>query len=275
MLTYAGGLRDYGGMDTPAAPEAAQIKVDNYFLLHTGLVANQCILKIGEYNLIVVPAVLSLGAGSVLVALTPSEVALFSRFSQQLNTLTLGFQALDSEEVRRLHIKVIMESITPIPGKKDVCMIKMKFKTAPGGFHELITGFLSEQQVRRSYFDQTEGELLEMKPSNVTLLGYNGYCEALIPQPTRVALRKLSVKQAVLAGTQGWGTIKKGDAFPLKLYFKKYQFLVEAVMEEMGENPRAEVRVGLSFSNELLDIMEDYQFRITMLKRKSALEKKN
>lgn len=271
---------DYGGMEEiipstlPQDLKDIQIKVDTYFLRHTGLAAHQCLLKLGEYNLMVVPAVLSLGGGSVLVALTPSEVALFSRFTNQLHTLTLGFQALESDEVRRIHIRIIMESITPVSGKKDVCLIKMKFKTTPAQFEELVTAHLSEQQVRKSYFQQTQGDLLEMKPGNVTLLGYNGYCEAMIPEPVRVALRKLSVREAVVASTQGWGNLKAGDNFSLKLYFKKFQFLVDGVIHELPENPRGEVKVSLGFSNELLDIMEDYQFRLTMLKKKAQGDKK-
>ncbi len=258
--------------DTQGSPPEAALKIESYFIRHTGLLANQTVLKLGEYNLIVVPATLSKSGGTALVVLTLAEVVLFSQFTTQMSTLTLNFQALDSEKVNRLHIKTHLDSITPVPGRKDVNILKLKFKTCPADFEQLISTYASEQAVRREYYSHTPGEIIEIKPHTVALLGYNGYCEILGEKPRRIALRGLSTKKALLANTGGWDDMENGSKFFLKLYFKKFQFMLEATMEELPDNPRGIATVGLGFSNELLDILEDYQFRLTMLKKKAAGE---
>lgn len=255
---------------SPESPAEVSIKVDNYFIRHMGLLSHQTVLKLGEYNLHMVPVQMGSESARLLVVLTAAEVTLFSRFTDQLHTLTLLFEGFEGEDPSRLHIKTNLISITPLPERKDVCLVHLKFKSRPSEYLALIEQFLSEQKVRKEYFSTYQGENIVISPGNQALLGYNGYCEAGLPEMQRVALRGIGLKSAVLASPQGWGPLKDGQTFPLKLYFKKFQFLVEAQMTKVPENPRGETTVSLGFSNELMDILEDYKFRLTILKKKAA-----
>ena len=70
------------------------LKVDNFFLRRTGFVANQTILKLGEYNLHCVPATLGAEEARFLAVLTASELGLFSKYKTGTHILLLTFDNL-------------------------------------------------------------------------------------------------------------------------------------------------------------------------------------
>src|SRR5688572_14821913 len=82
------------------------LKIDSFFLRRTGFVANQTILKLGEFNVNCIPASFGLPEARFLAVLTPTEINLFSKFKEGLQVLVLTFDEADGRDVERFHLKV-------------------------------------------------------------------------------------------------------------------------------------------------------------------------
>ncbi len=242
-----------------------QVKVDPYFQRRTRLVPHQTLLKLGEYNLTVVPGLLGLQGAQLLGVLTPSEVTLFSRFLSTINTLVLVFENPEQKETARFHIKVHLQSITPLPERKNVCLLQVKFLTTPAELVQILGQYWEEQELRFEAYQKWETKIL-LDAAEATLLGYNHYAELWQGEKRwKITLKTLSPKSVEFVLPEASEAPDEAQELHLKLYFRS------GVLTVTGKS-NAKGSLSLDYSNELLSLLEDYQFRKTVLAKKKAAE---
>jgi hypothetical protein len=239
-------------------------KVDAYFTHRTNLVLNQTVLKLGEYNLTCVPAILGMNSAQMLAVLTNSEVSLFSRFTTGVNTLILVFDTPEAKSAARFHIRVHLVSITPVPERKNVCWLAVEFKSVPSELVEILGTFWEEQALRLEAYENMGSEEIAISEAESALLGYINEAQVIDGNTTwKVRLVRLSSKRAVLELPPGETLPLEKPEIHLRLSFKTGPILVSG---SLG----ADAVFALDFSNELLTLLEDYNFRKTLLKKRNA-----
>ena len=225
--------------------------------------SNQTLLKLGEYNLMCVPAYLGFEQAQFLVILTPSEVSLFGKFTSVTNTLVMTFEEHESKDVARFHIRVSLVAITPLE-RKNVCMLTVQYKAMPAELIIILGGFLDEMEARKNAFEGLSRDWIELNAENSEILGYNNYAELLHgAERVKVKLLSLHSKQAKLVLPHSMTDWEGRRPTGLKLYFRTAQFTVDGVLEP-------ESVFSMSFSNELLNLLEDFRFRETVSHKKKA-----
>ena len=245
-----------------------QVKVDPYFQRRTRLLTNQTVLKLGEYNLTVVPGLLGLQGAQLLGVLTDSEVTLFSRFIASVNTLVLVFDNLGQKDTARFHIKVHLQAITPLPDRKNVCWLQVKFTTAPAELVQILGEYWEEQELRFDAYEKWDSVFV-LDEAQSALLGYNHYAELLQGDHRwKVTLKTLSTKVAEFVLPEAQETPEETKDLQLKIYFRSGAVTVAGKTVTKGS-------VALEFSNDLLSNLEDYLFRKTILAKKKAAEAGN
>ncbi|NNM54429.1 MAG: hypothetical protein HKM05_06875 [Spirochaetales bacterium] len=245
-----------------------QVKVDPYFLRHTRLLTNQTLLKLGEYNLTVVPGILSLQGAQLLGVLTAPEVSLFSRFIASVSTLVLVFDNPDKKDTARFHIKVHLQAITPLPDRKNVCWLVVSFTTAPAELVQILGQYWEEQELRLEAYEKWD-TMIVLDDAQSGILGYNHYAELLQGERRwKVTLKTLSAKLAEFVLPETQQAPDEAKDFQLKVYFRSGAVTVAGKITTKGT-------LALEFSNELLSTLEDYLFRKTVLAKKKAAEAGN
>ncbi len=245
-----------------------QVKVDPYFQRRTRLLTNQTLLKLGEYNLTVVPGLLGLQGAQLLGVLTTSEVTLFSRFLASVNTLVLVFENPEQKDTARFHIKVHLQAITPLPERKNVCWLQVKFTTAPAELVQILGQFWEEQELRLEAYEKWD-TVIVLDEEQSSLLGYNHYAELLQGERRwKVTLKTLSTKVAEFVLPEAQENPDEAKDLQLKVYFRSGAVTIAGKIATKGS-------LALEFSNELLSILEDYLFRKTVLAKKKAAEAGN
>ncbi len=129
------------------------LKVDTYFLHRTGFVANQTILRLGEYNLNCVPATLGVDESRFLAVLSPAEVNHFARFKVGTQTLILTFDDAEKKDIARFHLRVTLVDLVPVPDRKNVCFLLMKIKAIPPEFVLFLGDFLEGLEARKEAWE--------------------------------------------------------------------------------------------------------------------------
>jgi len=136
------------------------LKVDTYFLQRTGFVANQTILKLGEYSLNCVPATIGLEESRFLAVLTPAEINHFGRFKAGTHVLILTFDDRENNDVARFHLRVTLVDLVPVPERKNVCFLMLKLKSLPPEFVLFLGDFLDALEARKEAWE-AQGDPIE------------------------------------------------------------------------------------------------------------------
>lgn len=250
-----------------------RVKVDSYFAKRTSLQTNHTILKLGEYNLMGAPAFLSMDEAHMLCVLSPQEVTLFGKFSNVTNTLVLEFLNPDHKEPLRFIIRVNLITITQLPGNRNVCMIHLKFKVAPAEYIRIFGTFLEEQEGRKAAYEKYADQYIVITEDAARIMGYNNYAELLFEDvKNKVVIKEISSRHAKVNLFGGAENLVGKAGLHLKLYFKAAQFQVEASFPEGTKAEPGEAVLDLGFSNDLLNIYDDYQFKLTMAAKRKAAE---
>ena len=137
------------------------LKIDGFFLRRTGFVANQTLLKLGEFNVNCVPASFGLPEARFLGVLTPTEINLFAKYKEGLQVLMLTFDDPDSNDVERFHLKVAINDFVPVPERRNVCQIVLTIKSIPPDFLRMLGDFLETLDHRRQYWEAWGTDWLE------------------------------------------------------------------------------------------------------------------
>lgn len=239
-----------------------QIKVEGYFLRRTNLQSHQTILKLGEYNLSCIPAFFSFEEVQLLAVLTPSEVALFSKFKDQTSTLVMAFLNAESRDAARLHIRITLTAITPLPERKNVCLLQVRFKTLPSELIQILGAYLEEQEDRRDTYEKYGEEKIEMSAENTQVLGYNNYAELTFQgEKFKVRLKNFSSKQAELVLPTTLEDHPVPAETQLKLYFRSGPISIDGTLTQGSV-------FLMNFSNDILSLIEDFHFRMTMMNKR-------
>ena len=231
------------------------LKVDSFFLRRTGFIAAQTILKLGEYNLNCVPASIGLTEGRFLAVLTPAEVGLFAKYKTGIHILILTFDDPDNNDIARYHLRVVLADLQPVPGRKNVCFLSLKFKALPAEFVLFLGAYQEELEARQESWEKWSAQVLEFSPQLAVAVGA-GIGFILVSGETRVSVEILSfhTKLVQLKFQEGTPEPPSDVKYQLKLAFQGRPLLVEGTLKDAG------VFIP-DFNPEWLTFVEDSHFQ--------------
>jgi hypothetical protein len=245
------------------------VRFNPYAVKKMGLLPSQTLLKLEDYMLICAPYQLSMTRVILLVILTPDEINFFQQFRAKLASLTIAFQKQPAKTPMNLLIRGNLERIGPVKGKTNVCLMEVVYKSCPNDLVEIIGDYVLSFEALKTQFDNFKDRAVEIDPAVARTMRFNNYVECL-PGAHKVPARLLSlaVNRLVLElplSTQGLGV---GQPLASKLYFQTYQFPVSGKIVDgtVTDKQRRRVTCSLEFSPELVEIMDDYFFRMSFKK---------
>jgi len=163
------------------------LKIDAFFLRRTGFIANQTLLKLGEYNLNCVPATIGLDEARFLAVLTPTEVNLFSKFRDGTHILILTFDNPDNKDIARFPLRVGLLEITPVPDRKNVCFLILKLKSMPTEFVLFLGSYIEDLEERLAAWEVLATESIQFSVALVLSAGI-GYGAVLVSGDQRLSV---------------------------------------------------------------------------------------
>jgi hypothetical protein len=235
------------------------LKIDSFFLRRTGFVANQTVLKLGEYTLNCVPASIGVEEARFLAVLTPSEVSLFSKFKEGTHILILTFDNPEAKDIARFPLRIGLLSIDPVPERKNICLVTVKLKSLPTELVLFLGGYLEELDERLQSWESLAADLIPYAPERALTAGL-GYGAVL-----QVGEQRLSVE--VVAFHTKTIQLRGSEALPvgpaqLRLVFQGRPLVLEGTCSPAGFSPE--------FQPDWLDFVEEVRFQIQLKNRNGA-----
>ena len=235
------------------------LKVDTYFLHRTGFVANQTILKLGEYNLNCVPATLAVDESRFLAVLTPSEVSHFARFKVGTHILILTFDDPENKDIARFHLRVTLVDLVPVPDRKNVCFLLIKLKSIPAEFVLFIGDYLETLEARKASWETLGAEPIGVPGASIDSQAVITAGDDKVP----VSLASFHTKLVRLTWPQGPGAWPGRSDTHLRLKVRGHPLVLEGSLDAEGS-------FLPEFHSEWLDFIEDIQFQKTLKNRHGA-----
>jgi hypothetical protein len=134
---------------------------------------------------------------------------------------------------------------------------------------EIIGDYVLSFAALKTQFENFKDRLVTIDPAVARTLRFNNYVECLPGgQKMPARLLSLAVNRLVLELPLSAQGLAVGQALAIKLYFQTYQFMVGGRIEEstVSDKQRRRVTCALEFSPELVEIMDDYFFRMSFKK---------
>jgi PilZN3 domain len=245
------------------------LRFNPYAVKKLGLLQSQTLLKIEDYMLICAPYQLSMDKIILLVILTPEEINFFQQFRSRLASLTIAFQKQPAKTPMNLLLRGNLERIGPVKGRTNVCLMEIVYKNCPNDLVEIIGDYMLSFEALKTQYENFKDRQVTMDPAVARTMRFNNYVECL-PGGQKMPARLLSlgVNRLVLELPLSAQGLAVGQSLACKLYFQTYQFMVGGKIEEstVSEKQRRRVTCALEFSPELVEIMDDYFFRMSFKK---------
>jgi len=237
------------------------LKVDTFFLQRTGFVANQTILKLGEYNLHCVPATLGVEESRFLAVLTPVEVNHFARYKVGTQILILTFDDAEKKDVDRFHLRVTLVDLVPVPERKNVCFLLLKIKSIPTDFVLFLGDYFEGLEARKAAWETladqpiaaTVGGGAQLEPQGSIVSG---------DQVAQVTLGEFHTKRIALVWSDPGGDWA-GKTLHLKLMIRGHALVLDGTLD-------AEGNFVPEFHSDWLEFVEDLAFQEKMKAHKAS-----
>jgi hypothetical protein len=237
------------------------VRLDQFAIQKTGLVQSQTVLKIDNYMIICAPYQISMKKAFLFVILNNRELPFFARYINKLASLKYTFQ----KELKGIPLKffvwVIINRISPLKGKENMCLIEVSYKSYPEALINVIGEFLTFQKTLRQHFYKLKDKHVVVNNETSRILKFNDYIECYIGERTVEAkLISLSVNRLILSIPGIDPNLKAGYEFISKLYFRTYRFKVkgkiDTIEKKVGGFIKATYDIG--YVPELTDILYEY-----------------
>lgn len=241
------------------------VKVDSYFLRVTGFEPQQTSLKLGEFYLSGVPAILSFNSVQMLFVLNAQEASFFMRFINAMGLLTVVFQRANRKDPLRIPLRVILNRVEPVVGRENLAMMTFSPKTEPGDWVEILGDYFSLMEYKLESWTKFTNQLVPLDQATATAIGYNQWAELLGDSGNvRVTLNSFTANKAFFAD------LPPGDPKSyrqLKLYFRDGPLILDGKLET-GDSDKP--YFAMNFHPKIVDAIEDYLFRLQIQERKKG-----
>ncbi|MBA7620822.1 hypothetical protein ES703_28177 [subsurface metagenome] len=245
------------------------IRFNPYTIKKMGLLQSQTLLKLENYMLICAPYQLSMKRAVLLVILSRGEIGFFQQFQKKITSLSLTFQKPGDKNPINLFIRGNLDRIGPVKGRANVCLADISLKNCPNDLTEIIGDFIISYNSLKSQYENFKDRAVEINEKSAELMRFNNYIESQpASQKIQTKLFSISVNKLILGIPDSVQGLDKVQRLVSKLYFQTYQFIVNGKVDEIESASEGYRRVhcSIDFSPELVEIMDDYFFRMSFRK---------
>ena len=240
------------------------IACSQYALTKLGVDRSHCFLKVGEYAVLCAPFQLGFKRAVLLASLSKQELVFFQKFKNNIAGLSMEFAVPGMQEPLKLFVRATLLEIGQMRGREDVGLLVVDFKTTPDDLVSILGTYLESQERLAAQYEDYGKTAVSMTAEVSKRLGYNQFAVAVDKNGSRrIQLFSLSSKNVEFLEAASSTERFPGTPINLQLYFRRYRVSVQATVESASRLPTGIVktRAVLSFSPELVEILDEYWFR--------------
>jgi len=240
------------------------VACSQYALARLGVDRSRCLLKVDDFVLLCAPLQLGFRKAILMAALSAQELVHFQRYRNGIAGLSMEFALPNRTEPLKLFVRSTIAEIGQMKGRENVGLFIVDYKSTPDDLAVILGSYLEDQEKLGTQYEDYGQTLVKMTPEIAKVMGYNQYAVAADPSGNgRIQLFALSTKSIEYLEAASARERVPGAQLAYQLFFRKYRMTVQGVVLGTSRLPSGilKTRAALSFSPELVEIMDDYWFR--------------
>jgi hypothetical protein len=158
-------------------------------------------------------------------------------------------------------------------GKESIGLIELVFKPCPPDLLTILGDYFMLLDRIKVEFDDFKGKLISINPDTAKVMGYNNFCHLTLDGVQhKVALFAIASDLLNFLVPLNGPVLETGKPVQVKLFFQSFQFVVSGSIKDVTRLPNGvqKVQAAISFSMELVSIIENYHFAAHLVTKDSA-----
>jgi len=206
----------------------------------------------------------------LLVILSRQETTFFQKFQRKMCSINFTFQRSGNKVPINFFVRGTLDRVGAVKGKPNVCMLDISYKSCPNDLIEIIGDYITSFKSLKTQYESFKDKQIVMNPETAKIMRFNNFVESQFGKlKTQTKLLAVSVNRIILAVPGNIPDLKEGMSFVSKLYFQLYQFIVAGKITKVEGpiNNYYKLNYEINFSPELVEIADDYFFRLSMTQK--------
>jgi hypothetical protein len=241
------------------------IACNQYALAKLGVDRAHCFLKLDEYVILCVPFRFGFKRSLFLASLSTQELTFFQRYINGIVGLSITFTPQRQDPVK-FFIRCNLTTVGQMKGRENVGLFVVDYKATPDDLINMLGSFLENQERIRGLYDDYGASMIRMTPQTAKILGYNMYATITEPKARQKRIQIFNLSTKVVEHLEASNTPERspGTTVAYQFFFKKYRVSIAGTVVSASKLPQGIVRTvaNISFSPELVEIIDDYWFTI-------------
>ena len=240
------------------------ISCSQYALAKLGVDRTRCQLKVADYVIVCAPFQLGFKRAVLLAYLSRQELILFQRFKNNIAGLSMEFTVADMKDPLKLFVRAALTEVGQMRGRDDVGLLVVDYKSTPDDLVSILGSFFESQELLTAQYEDYGKKQVSVTPDVSKRIGYNQFAVAADDSGNR-RIQLFSISSKSVEFLEGASSTERQSGAPLSLqmYFRKYRVNAQGTVVSASRLPSGLVktRASLSFSPELVEILDEYWFR--------------
>ena len=254
--------------------EETLLQISPYIMQKMGIQPGSTFLTVERSVVACIPFKMGIKSGSFLAAVSQNEMVFFQRYHNVFASISMMLSTGTSQQPVKIFARCILKSILPVKGRENFCLFMIDWKPCPPDLVNAITNI-------KFLFDRLTNEYEEFKdfyiginPATSQTIGYGNHALLIASgTSTKIAVFRFSSRHIDFLVPVSGPQVQIKTTVQIKLDFKSFSILLAGTVSasEQLANGAQKVSVEISFSPELVDIIENYRFIDSIAKKPGPL----
>lgn len=239
------------------------LQISPYIMQKMGIQPGSTFITVERSVIACIPFKLGINSGSFLAAISQNEIIFFQRYRNVFASVSMMMNTESSQQPIKIFARCMLKSILPVKGRENFCLFMIDWKPCPPDIVNAVTTikFLFERLTNE--YEEFKDYYVGINPSTSRVMGYENRALLITSgSSSKIAVFRFSSKHFDFLVPVSGPQLQIKNSVQLKLDFKNFSILLTGIVtaSEQLANGAQKVSVEISFSPELVDIIENYRF---------------
>lgn len=252
--------------------EEIQLQISPYIMQKMGILQGHTFINTERSMIACIPFKLGTASSSFLASVSQNEMVFFQRYQNVYASISMMMKTGTAQPVK-IFARCMLKTILPVKGRENLCLFMIEWRPCPPDILNAITTIKYLFERLTAEYEEFKDYYIAVNPITSQVINYENRA-VLIHNHTqsKIAVFRFSSKHIDFLVPVSGPKLQEKDPVQIKMDFKNFGIILSGTVttSEQLQNGAQKASVEVTFSPELVDIMENYRFIDSVSKKTGA-----